>query len=190
MPRTSKKSPQPVPTDPHDPPGRNKKSKAGGPSGRVNASKASYHASRKHKAVRTLWTTVLAVVAVFAIGLIIIVAVQKFSPWGFSEEISPAQAKNQISNGAIVVDVRTYDEFVGGHIENSLWMPLEDLATLMQTLPRNRLIILVCRSGVRSTQARYILLEAGFTQVTSMTGGLQAWVAAGYPTVAGEPIQN
>jgi len=44
----------------------------------------------------------------------------------------------------------------------------------------------VCRSGNRSKQGRDILLDAGFTQVTSMAGGLNEWKAAGYPTITGQ----
>jgi rhodanese-related sulfurtransferase len=52
-------------------------------------------------------------------------------------------------------------------------------------LPRDREIVVVCRPGNRSAQGRDILLNAGFTRVTSMAGGLIECGAAGYPTVSG-----
>jgi rhodanese-related sulfurtransferase len=52
-------------------------------------------------------------------------------------------------------------------------------------LPRDQEIVVVCRSGNRSQQGRDILLQAGFTQVTSMAGGLSQWRSAGYSTVTG-----
>ncbi len=51
-------------------------------------------------------------------------------------------------------------------------------------LPSGSLVV-VCHSGNRSAKGRDILLNAGFTQVTSMAGGLIQWQAAGYPTVSG-----
>ncbi|OGO09338.1 MAG: hypothetical protein A3K46_07390 [Chloroflexi bacterium RBG_13_60_9] len=126
---------------------------------------------------------------VFAVGFILVKIIGEFSPWQLSDAISPEQAQKQISGGALILDVRLHDDFVAGHIEGSLWMPLENLESLMKTLPHDRLIITVCNSGVRSIQAMYILKEAGYTQVTSMTGGMQAWVAADFPVITGEPMQ-
>jgi rhodanese-related sulfurtransferase len=51
----------------------------------------------------------------------------------------------------------------------------------LNEVPRDRQIVVVCRSGNRSQQGRDILLNAGFEQVTSMTGGLNEWRASGYP---------
>jgi rhodanese-related sulfurtransferase len=55
----------------------------------------------------------------------------------------------------------------------------------LNELPRDRPIVVVCRSGNRSQQGRDILLNAGFTQVVSMTGGLNQWRDAGYPITSG-----
>jgi rhodanese-related sulfurtransferase len=149
-----------------------------------------YQNSRTKKSIRTVWLVAVILIGIFGIGFLIVQIVGEFAPWQLSDEISPDQARKQLDNGAIVLDVRTYDEFVSGHIEKSLFMPLADLNSLMAALPRNRLIIIVCRTGLRSIQARYILQEAGFTQVTSLKGGLEAWIALGYPIVYGEPIRN
>jgi rhodanese-related sulfurtransferase len=158
------------------------------PAGRK--SKPSYRTNRSSRSARPIWVFALLAVAVIAIGVLIVQAVADATPWQYAEEISPKDAQSMIANGAIVVDVRTYEEFVGGHIEKSLMMPLEELTSLMAALPRDRLIITVCRTGVRSIQARYILQEAGFTQVTSLKGGMEAWTAAGYPVLYGEPVRN
>jgi rhodanese-related sulfurtransferase len=140
--------------------------------------------------VRQAAVLVLLVVAVIAIGALIIQAVGDATPWQYAEEISPQDARDQIQSGAIVVDVRPYEEFVAGHISNVLFMPLEELPDLMEALPKDRLIITVCRTGLRSIQARYILQDAGFSQVTSLRGGMEAWLAAGFPVEYGEPLRN
>jgi rhodanese-related sulfurtransferase len=145
---------------------------------------------RSGRSLRTVGLAALILVGVFGIGFLALKLIEGVGPWQLSDDISPTQAREQISNGAVVVDVRTREEYVSGHIENSLWMPVDLLTSLMGTLPRNRLVITVCRTGVRSAQARDILEENGFNLVTSLTGGMEAWIAAGFPVVPGEPIQT
>ena len=145
---------------------------------------------RSSRSLRTVWLVALILVSVFGVGFIAVEITSELAPWQLSDEISPNDARKEIGSGAVVLDVRTHDDFVAGHIEKSLWMPLEELPSLMQALPRDRLIITVCNTGLRSIQARYILQEDGFTQVTSLKGGLNAWVDAGFQVVYGEPVRN
>ena len=98
-------------------------------------------------------------------------------------EISVAQAHAKYQQGALFVDVRTQEEWDQGHIANTTLMPLNDLPNRLGELPHDRDIVVVCRSGVRSKEGMTILRQAGFTRSSCMTGGLQAWVAAGYPVV-------
>ena len=51
----------------------------------------------------------------------------------------------------------------------------------MNELPRDKDIVVICLSGARSKEGATLLRQAGFTRVTCMSGGIQAWVAAGYP---------
>jgi rhodanese-related sulfurtransferase len=71
------------------------------------------------------------------------------------------------------------------HVPGSILIPLAELAGRVEELPREQEIVVVCRSGNRSAQGHDILLQAGFTRVTSMAGGLTQWKAAGYSTVSG-----
>jgi len=84
-------------------------------------------------------------------------------------------------NGAFVLDVRTVEEWNEFHAPNSTLIPLDQLASRLNEVPRDRQVVVVCRSGNRSQQGRDILLNAGFEQVTSMTGGLNEWRAGGFP---------
>jgi rhodanese-related sulfurtransferase len=84
-------------------------------------------------------------------------------------------------NGAFVLDVRTQEEWNEFHAPNTTLIPLDQLASRLNEVPRDRQIVVVCRSGNRSQQGQDILLNAGFEQVTSMTGGLNEWRASGYP---------
>jgi rhodanese-related sulfurtransferase len=83
--------------------------------------------------------------------------------------------------GALFVDVRTQQEWDQGHIAGSILIPLDVLQSRMGELPRDKDIVVVCKSGARSKEGTTLLRQAGFTRVTCMTGGIQAWVAAGYP---------
>ncbi len=96
-------------------------------------------------------------------------------------EITPAQAYEKYQQGAFFLDVRTQEEWDQGHIANSTLIGLDTLQDHLSELPRDQDIVVVCRSGVRSKEGANILRQAGFTRVTCMTGGIQAWVAAGYP---------
>jgi rhodanese-related sulfurtransferase len=100
-------------------------------------------------------------------------------------EISVAEALVKRDAGAFILDVREPDEWNQFHVPDSTLIPLGELASRLNELPKDKEIVVVCRSGNRSAKGRDILLNAGFTQVTSMAGGLTQWKAAGYPTVSG-----
>ena len=65
-----------------------------------------------------------------------------------------------ISKGAVVVDVRTQDEFKSGHIQGSKNIPLNEISAKLDVL-KGKEVILVCRSGARSGQAKSILTSNG-----------------------------
>ena len=96
-------------------------------------------------------------------------------------EISVSEAYSMYQNGAYVIDVREPSEWDEYHAPNTTLIPLGELASRVSEIPAGVPIVVVCRSGNRSQQGRDILLQAGFTQVTSMAGGLNEWRSAGYP---------
>jgi len=100
-------------------------------------------------------------------------------------EISVAEASTMRDSGAFILDVREPDEWNAGHIPGATLIPLGELASRVNEVPKDQEVVVVCRSGNRSQQGRDILLSAGFTQVTSMAGGLNQWSAAGLETVSG-----
>jgi rhodanese-related sulfurtransferase len=81
--------------------------------------------------------------------------------------------------------VRTVEEWEEGHIPDSTLIPLDELPTRLSEVPGDREIVVVCRSGNRSQVGRDILLDAGFEQVTSMSGGVNEWKSLGYPIESG-----
>ncbi|MGZ9221337.1 MAG: rhodanese-like domain-containing protein [Anaerolineales bacterium] len=104
---------------------------------------------------------------------------------GYPLEISVEEAVAKRDADAFILDVRQPGEWNEFHVPGSTLIPLDELASRVDELPRGQETVVVCRSGNRSAQGRDILLNAGFTEVTSMAGGLTEWKAAGYPTVSG-----
>jgi rhodanese-related sulfurtransferase len=127
--------------------------------------------------------------AVLAVAALVIVLLVLWSNYRRNDnpsttlppEISVSEAYNKYQNGAYVVDVRTQEEWNDFHAPNTTLIPLDQLPSRLNEIPRDREIVVVCRSGNRSQQGRAILLDAGFQQVTSMQGGLNEWRASGYP---------
>lgn len=92
------------------------------------------------------------------------------------KKISPEEAKKIIdSEPCFVLDVRTEDEFVLGHIENSVCIPVDDLDKRLDELPgKDSLILVCCRSGKSSKLAAEYLDKMGYSNVLDF-GGLVYW---------------
>ena len=96
-------------------------------------------------------------------------------------EITVDEAHEIYEAGGYLLDVRTQAEWDDYHIPGTTLIPLDELASRLDEVPQDQDIVVVCRSGNRSQEGRDILLDAGFTQVTSMDGGVSTWRDAGYP---------
>ena len=96
-------------------------------------------------------------------------------------EVSVAAANTLYQEGAYLLDVRTQEEWDDYHIPETTLIPLDDLANRVDEVPRDQEVVVVCRSGNRSQVGRDILMQAGFKQITSMSGGVNDWRSAGYP---------
>ncbi len=97
------------------------------------------------------------------------------------EDISAAEAYAKAQQGVFILDVRTREEWDEFHVKGSTLIPLAELSDRLAELPRDKDIVVVCRSGNRSLTAANILVQAGFRRLSSLSGGLQAWMDAGYP---------
>lgn len=76
-----------------------------------------------------------------------------------------ADLKEIISNGAVIVDVRTRGEYQSGHLPNSINIPVDTLVQNIKKLNKGKAIITCCASGTRSASAMRILKSNGFEQV-------------------------
>lgn len=96
--------------------------------------------------------------------------------FNISKEITPQEVAKQLSEGMelIMLDVRESAEWVEGHVEGAIHLPLGQLMERYHELNASQEIIVMCRSGNRSGLACELLNEKGY-QVVNMTGGLSAW---------------
>lgn len=91
-------------------------------------------------------------------------------------DIDPQEvSKNQAS--VSLIDVRRPEEFNGelGHIPGSRLITLDTLNAHIQSLPKDKPIVFVCRSGARSANAASTAMAHGYTQVYNMKGGMILW---------------
>lgn len=101
-------------------------------------------------------------------------------------EVSVEEAAQLRDAGAFMLDVREPDEWAAGHIPEATLVPLGQLKSRLDEVPKDAKVVVVCRSGNRSATGRDILLDAGHPVVTSMAGGMNEWMAAGLPIETGE----
>ena len=102
------------------------------------------------------------------------------------EIISPAQYREVFAEGEqeyFLLDVRTADEFNSGHIDGAYNISHEMLASRLDELPSDVPIVLYCRSGNRSSVARDVLRDAGYTNFYDIDGGTNNWTRQGYTLV-------
>ena len=109
------------------------------------------------------------VAALAAVGLALVV------PACAGGDVSGSQARQLVGAGARLVDVRTPDEFAAGHLPGAINVPLAELGQRMVELePKDGALVLYCRSGNRSGQAKAQLERAGFTTLHDL-GPMSAW---------------
>jgi phage shock protein E len=70
-----------------------------------------------------------------------------------------------VANGALLVDVRSPQEFASGHVPGSINIPLDRIATSTDTFKEAKQIVVFCRSGNRSAAAKGLLNHKGFDNV-------------------------
>lgn len=75
-----------------------------------------------------------------------------------------------LQEGGVIVDVRSTGEYAGGHVKNSINIPLDSLQSNMSKLDKTKPVITCCASGMRSGSAKRILKANGFTEVVNGGG--------------------
>lgn len=84
-------------------------------------------------------------------------------------------AHARVERGAVLLDVRTAEDFASGHVEGAINIPLDQLDERMGELgTKDQSVVVYCRSGKRSASARQMLHAAGFTTVLDL-GPMGRW---------------
>lgn len=105
----------------------------------------------------------------------------KAQPAGY-RDISPRSAFPLLGELRLI-DVREPDEFVGplGHVPGTELVPLATLPVSAATWDRDTALLLVCRSGARSSRAAAALAAMGFRNLFNLAGGMLAWDSDALP---------
>ncbi|MDP3721805.1 MAG: rhodanese-like domain-containing protein [Anaerolineaceae bacterium] len=126
------------------------------------------------------------IIALAAVA-VIVAAVFIFQPQTDSlpATITVQQANEQFANGAYLLDVREPIEWNEAHVDGAVLIPLGELSARVDEIPTDQDVLIICRSGNRSAEARNLLRASGLNRTTSINGGINAWISAGLPVVSG-----
>ena len=99
-------------------------------------------------------------------------------------EINPTDVLEAVKNGSVFIDVREPYEIdeVAYDIPNAILIPLGEIQTRMNEIPKDVDIIVGCRSGGRSMNACAFLNMQGYENLKNLNGGIMSWVDNGCPT--------
>jgi len=103
-----------------------------------------------------------------------------------SQGVDVKQAHSMVAQpGALLLDVREPVEYAAIHAPSAKLIPLGEVGLRLKELEayKDKPVAVICRSGRRSAKAVALLQEAGFTQVSNVQGGIQAWEQAGLEVI-------
>jgi len=87
----------------------------------------------------------------------------------------------QGADAPFVLDVRTPEEYASGHVPGAANIPHDQVAARLAEVPKDRPVVLYCRSGRRSGLAAEVLNESGYRRVQLLEGDMPAWIERGRP---------
>lgn len=121
--------------------------------------------------------------AIFALSIIFLLACGPAAEPGAVISREELSRRLEAGDAPLVLDVRTADEFVSGHIPGAVNIPHDELANRMDELggAKTDEIVVHCRSGRRAAMAEEVLAGAGYTNVRDLEGHMQGWQDAGLP---------
>lgn len=99
-------------------------------------------------------------------------------------EIDVSTAAQQVRDGALLLDVREPFEIAICQIPGCRHIPMRQIPESLGELPRDQPILVLCHAGMRSMRVTQYLRAQGFTQVSNVAGGIDAWAAEIDPSMA------
>ena len=110
----------------------------------------------------------------------------RYSPDGIpTVSVAEALERQGGESPAVLVDVRELDELVELRPIGAAHVPMSELGTRFMELPKDQPLLMICRSGARSSRATAFLLQQGYTDVCNVEGGMLAWKRAAQPVRSG-----
>lgn len=111
------------------------------------------------------------------IGLLILFLLQRLLPTKGVRQITTSDLRKELNDkNKQYIDVRTPGEFKGRNIKGFKNIPLHQLVSKVNELSKDKEVVVICQSGLRSNKATKVLRKQGFKQVTNVKGGMSAWV--------------
>ena len=103
---------------------------------------------------------------------------------GIPANVTVSEASKLLTGDVLMIDVRNSDELAvqSYNVKNMINIPLDSIEYKISMIPKDKTVILACQRGGRSQRAYNLLKEKGFTNITNMEGGMEAWKGAGLPT--------
>lgn len=100
------------------------------------------------------------------------------------KEICPTTTQEWVKKGALLVDVREENEVadLAYDVPNIINIPLSQFETRFSEIPKDKDVVVVCRSGGRSLRAAGFLINHGYDRVVNMEHGMIRWAQKGFPT--------
>jgi rhodanese-related sulfurtransferase len=111
------------------------------------------------------------------LGLLLFFIIKRMVPAKGVRHITTTELKDELKEkNKQFVDVRTPGEFRGNHIKEFKNLPLQQLSQKAEKeLSKDKEVVVICQSGMRSQNATKVLKKLGFTKVTNVKGGMSAW---------------
>jgi rhodanese-related sulfurtransferase len=95
-------------------------------------------------------------------------------------DITPTELSQKLAGGAevVLIDVREPYEWNAGHIDGAVHIPMNQVPQRLAEIPKDKEVVMICRSGGRSGHVQQHLLTAlGYTRVKNLVGGMQRWAS-------------
>lgn len=116
-------------------------------------------------------------IQIIILVLVVVFIATRIMPVKGIKNISVQEAKNRLKDNRVqFIDVRTPGEYKAKHIKPFKNIPLSNLASNTDSLDKEKEVVVICQSGMRSMKAAKILKKQGFEKVSNVSGGMSAWL--------------
>lgn len=117
------------------------------------------------------------IIQIIIVALVIAFFFSRFMPVKGVSNISVQEAKDKFKDSNVqFIDVRTPGEYKANHRKPFKNIPLSNLPSKLDTLDKEKEIVVICQSGMRSARAAKMLKKQGFQKISNVKGGMSVWI--------------